>query len=68
MHLLNSIPRGVTTKQFDIEEPSWDPLLRDCELIHMRLLYGSIRDDKWPHVYRKAFECVTRVTNNLLRF
>ncbi|KAK1247196.1 hypothetical protein MKX07_002105 [Trichoderma sp. CBMAI-0711] len=50
------IPRGVTTKQFDIEEPSWEPLLRDCELIHMRLLYGSIRDDKWPHVYRKVFE------------
>ncbi|KAL6892706.1 hypothetical protein HDV57DRAFT_194232 [Trichoderma longibrachiatum] len=50
------IPRGVTTKQFDIEELSWEPLLRDCELIHMRLLYGSIRDDKWPHVYRKVFE------------
>nr|UWK20376.1 chromatin methyl transferase [Trichoderma gamsii] len=50
------IPRGVTTKQFDLEEPSWEPLLRDCDLIHIRLLYGSIRDDLWADTYRKIFE------------
>lgn len=55
----HSIPRGVTTLQFDIEEPSWEPLLRDCDLIHLRLLYGSIRDDLWPGIYRKVFEYVT---------
>nr|UWK20375.1 chromatin methyl transferase [Trichoderma cf. fertile] len=50
------IPRGVTTMQFDIEEPSWEPLLRDCDLIHLRLLYGSIKDDMWPSIYHKVFE------------
>ncbi|KAM0262894.1 hypothetical protein ACHAQJ_001487 [Trichoderma viride] len=50
------IPPGVTTKQFDIEEPSWEPLLHDCDLIHLRLLYGSIKDDLWPNTYRKVFE------------
>nr|UWK20372.1 chromatin methyl transferase [Trichoderma crystalligenum] len=50
------IPRGVTTIQFDIEEPSWEPLLRDCDLIYIRLLYGSIKDDMWPNIYRKIFE------------
>ncbi|KAL6701925.1 methyltransferase LAE1 [Trichoderma pleuroticola] len=50
------IPRGVTTMQFDIEEPSWEPLLRDCDLIHLRLLYGSIKDSNWPAIYHKVFE------------
>ncbi|RFU72149.1 methyl transferase [Trichoderma arundinaceum] len=50
------IPRGVTTIQFDIEEPSWEPLLRDCELVHLRTLFGSIKDDLWPSIYRNAFE------------
>ncbi|KAJ4271423.1 hypothetical protein NW762_000125 [Fusarium torreyae] len=51
------IPPGVMPKQFDIEEPIWGPLLADCDLIHMRMLLGSIRTDLWPQVYRKIFEC-----------
>jgi hypothetical protein len=50
-----SIPRGLTIKQFDIEEPSWDSLLFDCNLVHMRLLFGSIETDLWPEIYRKIF-------------
>lgn len=62
----HSIPRGVTTKQFDLEEPSWEPLLRDCDLIHIRQLYGSIRDDLWADTYRKIFECVYGILHELL--
>lgn len=62
----HSIPRGVTTKQFDLEEPSWEPLLRDCDLIHIRLLYGSIRDDLWADTYRKIFEFVYDTPHKLL--
>ncbi|KAL6789469.1 methyltransferase LAE1 [Trichoderma sp. SZMC 28013] len=50
------IPQSVTTMQFDIEEPSWNPLFRDCELIHLRSLYGSIADGIWPRIYRNVFE------------
>jgi hypothetical protein len=50
-----SIPVGMKTVKFDIEEPSWDPLYRDCDLVHMRMLYGSIQTDLWPEMYRKAF-------------
>ncbi|KAK0383997.1 hypothetical protein NLU13_8086 [Sarocladium strictum] len=50
------IPRGMTTIKFDIEEPAWDPLYRDCDLVHMRMLYGSIQTDLWPDMYRKAFD------------
>ncbi|KAI9171713.1 protein LAE1 [Paramyrothecium foliicola] len=50
------IPRGLTIKQFDIEEPSWDPLQKDCDLIHIRMLFGAIRADLWPQVYRNVFE------------
>ncbi|KAK5992826.1 Secondary metabolism regulator LAE1 [Cladobotryum mycophilum] len=50
------IPRNVTTIQFDLEDTPWDPLLKNCDLIHMRLLLGSIQSDKWPDVYSKMFE------------
>lgn len=48
-----SIPRGLTIKQFDLEEASWDSLLFDCDLIHMRLLFGSIETNLWPETYAK---------------
>merc|ERR1712000_714460 len=47
------IPRGLTIKQFDLEEASWDSLLFDCDLIHMRLLFGSIETNLWPETYAK---------------
>ncbi|PHH82320.1 hypothetical protein CDD82_6356 [Ophiocordyceps australis] len=50
------IPRGMVTMQFDIEEPSWDALYCNCDLIFFRMLLGSIRTDKWPSVYRNALE------------
>ncbi|EXL39657.1 hypothetical protein FOCG_17744 [Fusarium oxysporum f. sp. radicis-lycopersici 26381] len=50
------IPGGVTSKQFDIEEPIWDSLLTDCDLIHMRMLLGSIQTDLWPQIYSNVFE------------
>ena len=42
--------------KFDIEEPSWDPLLKDCDLAHMRTLFGSIETNLWEGMYRKMFE------------
>ena len=53
---VNSIPRLMSTMQFDIEDPSWDSLTRDCNLVHMRLLYGSIQTDMWPGIYQRVFE------------
>ncbi|KAM0192625.1 hypothetical protein ACHAPA_009328 [Fusarium lateritium] len=50
------IPPGVLPTQYDIEEPAWGPLLADCDLIHLRMLLGSIRTDLWPQLYRKIFE------------
>ncbi|PHH90737.1 hypothetical protein CDD83_2777 [Cordyceps sp. RAO-2017] len=50
------IPRGMMTMQFDIEEPSWDSLMWNCDLIHLRMLFGSIQTDLWPDTYRKIFE------------
>ncbi len=48
----------METMQFDLEEASWEPLLKDCDLIHMRLLLGSIHNNLWAGTYRKAFEYV----------
>ncbi|EXM13253.1 hypothetical protein FOTG_18294 [Fusarium oxysporum f. sp. vasinfectum 25433] len=50
------IPRGVTSKQFDIEEPIWTSLLTDCNLVHMRMLLGSIETHLWPQIYGNIFE------------
>ncbi|KAH7001570.1 methyl transferase [Ilyonectria destructans] len=50
------IPVGVKSQQFDIEEPEWGPLLTECDLIHLRMLLGSLRTDIWPQTYRKVFE------------
>ena len=44
--------------KFDLEEPSWDPLLEDCDLIHMRTLFGSIETNMWEEMYRKMFKSV----------
>ncbi|KAJ4311922.1 Secondary metabolism regulator lae1 [Fusarium piperis] len=53
------IPVGVMPKQYDIEEPTWGPLLSNCDLIHLRMMLGSIQTDLWPQVYRKIFEHLT---------
>ncbi|KAH6953752.1 methyl transferase [Ilyonectria sp. MPI-CAGE-AT-0026] len=50
------IPVGFVPQQFDIEEPEWDPLLTECDLIYMRMLLGSLQTDIWPQTYRKVFE------------
>ncbi|EGU83882.1 hypothetical protein FOXB_05596 [Fusarium oxysporum f. sp. conglutinans Fo5176] len=56
---VDRIPPGFMPKQYDIEEPSWGPLLADCDLIHMRMLLGSIQTDLWPQVYHNVFEHLT---------
>ncbi|OAA61539.1 methyltransferase LaeA [Cordyceps fumosorosea ARSEF 2679] len=53
------IPPNVTMTTADIEEPSWETLFTDCDLIHMRLMLGAIHNPAWPHIYRKAFEHTT---------
>ncbi|QPG96082.1 hypothetical protein C2857_003113 [Epichloe festucae Fl1] len=50
------IPLGISPLQFDIEEASWEPLMKDCDLVHIRMLYGSIQTDLWPDIYQKTFE------------
>ncbi|KAJ6436750.1 methyl transferase [Purpureocillium lavendulum] len=50
------IPRGMEVVQFDIEEASWDDLLWYCDLVHIRMLLGSVGDPCWPAVYRNAFK------------
>lgn len=46
----------MQTIQFDLEDDSWEPLLKDCDLIHMRMLLGSIHNNLWEATYKKAFE------------
>ncbi|ATY58519.1 methyltransferase LaeA [Cordyceps militaris] len=53
------IPPNVEMVQFDIEEASWEPLLKDCDLVHMRLLLGSIHNTLWPNIYRNAYAHTT---------
>ncbi|KAK2592161.1 hypothetical protein QQS21_010143 [Conoideocrella luteorostrata] len=50
------IPPGVCTLQFDIEDTSWEPLLKECDLVYLRTLYGSIHNHAWPDIYRNSFE------------
>lgn len=50
------IPPNMTTVQLDIEDVSWDPLMKNCDLVHLRMLYGSIENSRWPGIYRRAFE------------
>ncbi|KAJ3495770.1 hypothetical protein NLG97_g3154 [Lecanicillium saksenae] len=50
------IPPNMQTMQFDLEDASWEPLLKDCDLIHMRMLLGSIHNSLWPATYQRAFE------------
>ncbi|ODA77554.1 hypothetical protein RJ55_07183 [Drechmeria coniospora] len=61
----NFIPRGFVPMQFDIEDPCWDPLLMDCDLVHLRMLYGSIQTDLWPETYHKIFQRLTPGTGTL---
>lgn len=53
------IPPNMTTVQLDIEDVSWDPLMKNCDLVHLRMLYGSIENSRWPGIYRRAFEHLT---------
>ncbi|KAJ6787956.1 hypothetical protein PWT90_09357 [Aphanocladium album] len=53
------IPPNMQTMQFDLEDASWEPLLKDCDLIHMRMLLGSIHNNLWAATYQKAFEHTT---------
>ncbi|KAG6204576.1 hypothetical protein E4U35_003292 [Claviceps purpurea] len=50
------IPSDVTVLRLDIEHPSWAPLQRDCNLIHMRQLNGSVRPIHWLAIYRNALQ------------
>lgn len=54
-----SIPRGMTTVQFDLEQPVWDRLLVECDLVHARALFGSIQNSLWPNFYRNVFSSVS---------
>lgn len=56
--IVTSLPPNMKTLQFDIEEPSWGSLMMDCDLVHMRLMLGSIHNDAWASVYRNALEYV----------
>ncbi|KAH7155508.1 methyl transferase [Dactylonectria estremocensis] len=50
------IPIGVIAQQFDIEQPTWGPLLTNCDLIHVRMMLGSLKTNTWPHTYRKILD------------
>ncbi|KAG6018841.1 hypothetical protein E4U41_003542 [Claviceps citrina] len=51
------IPGEIVVHQLDLESPSWgNSLMDDCDLIHMRLLAGSITPSRWPSIYRKVYE------------
>ncbi|KAM3563268.1 hypothetical protein ARSEF4850_002425 [Beauveria asiatica] len=50
------IPPNMTTVQLNIEDDSWAPLPTDYDLVHMRLLLGSIHDTLWEAVYKNAFK------------
>ncbi|KFG83694.1 methyltransferase LaeA [Metarhizium anisopliae] len=53
------IPPGMTTVQFDIEDLSWNSLITGCDLVHIRLLFGSIHHEMWPEIYRRIFHHLT---------
>ncbi|KAG8408923.1 hypothetical protein J3458_019932 [Metarhizium acridum] len=46
------IPPGVTAVQFDIEDPCWGPLMKHCDLVHLRMLFGSVHPPLWSQIYR----------------
>ncbi|VUC29681.1 unnamed protein product [Clonostachys rosea] len=50
-----TIPVRFIPIQFDLEEPCWDKLWQDCDLIHIRQLLGSIETDLWPTIYKNIF-------------
>ncbi|CAH0029510.1 unnamed protein product [Clonostachys rhizophaga] len=50
-----TIPIRLSTIQFDLEEPCWDKLWQDCDLIHIRQLLGCIETDLWPTIYKNIF-------------
>ncbi|KAH7156311.1 methyl transferase [Dactylonectria macrodidyma] len=53
------IPVGVISQQFDIEEPTWGPLMTGCDLIHVRMMLGSLQTNIWPQTYRNILEHLT---------
>ncbi|KAG5997600.1 hypothetical protein E4U43_002602, partial [Claviceps pusilla] len=51
------LPCGVSTLPLDLEQPSWGPAVwENCDLVHIRQLFGSIRPDCWHSVYCNAFQ------------
>ncbi|KAH8713604.1 Secondary metabolism regulator laeA [Beauveria bassiana] len=50
------IPPNMITVQLNMEDDSWAPLPTDYDLVHMRLLLGSIHDTLWEAVYKNAFK------------
>ncbi|TQV90234.1 methyl transferase [Cordyceps javanica] len=59
MLIESSIPPNLTILQFDIEDTDWTTLLKNCDLVHMRLLLGSIHNDAWPATYQKTFDRIS---------
>lgn len=53
------MPRCVVTKIFDLEQDDWSELPNNCDLVHLRLLFGTMRQNLWPGTYRKIFEYVS---------
>ncbi|KJK79708.1 hypothetical protein H634G_05300 [Metarhizium anisopliae BRIP 53293] len=49
------LPIGMTAVQFDIEDPCWDSLMTRCDLVHIRMLFGSIHTVLWPQIYRNIY-------------
>ncbi|KAJ3496093.1 hypothetical protein NLG97_g2917 [Lecanicillium saksenae] len=57
------IPENLRIIPLDIEKDDWvppptddrGPFPTDCDLVHMRLLLGSLHSESWPAVYQKAY-------------
>lgn len=42
---------------YDLEEPTWsDKIPGQCDLVHVRLLFGCLKTELWPQFYINAFE------------
>lgn len=50
------IPRNMKIILFDLETPVWEELTRECDLIHVQMLLGSIATPFWETFYKNTFE------------
>jgi hypothetical protein len=55
-NMVYSIPENVRFSQRDIESPWYGMDMDSWDLIHMRMLNGSI--SSWPEIYAKIFRFV----------